>query len=149
MLDLHCFARCGRLLFSGLPDHPGNPRYPRRSEVQPRPGGPPEHHVLQHGVPQVHLGYCAGHALVPCWYVSSAASPRHKLTTILTAYIALIFPHLITDFMSAAGIKVSFNARIFTAACSALLGTYYTLAYEFNLIMIDRLGERVGVLQRL
>ncbi|GJE96214.1 hypothetical protein PsYK624_124080 [Phanerochaete sordida] len=52
-----------------------------------------------------------------------------------TVYVALMFPHLIACFVSASGAKVSFSARIFTAACQALLGLANVLVF-YNIIRI-------------
>ncbi|EKM58470.1 uncharacterized protein PHACADRAFT_252814 [Phanerochaete carnosa HHB-10118-sp] len=57
------------------------------------------------------------------------ASVARSMLWYPAAYIALMFPHLIVCFMSASGIKVTFASRIFTAACSALLGLANVLVF--------------------
>ena len=60
------------------------------------------------------------------WYPAGEYGPEGSsfpfVHVAFPAYIALMFPHLIVCFINVSGIKVTFNARIFTAACSALLG---------------------------
>lgn len=61
------------------------------------------------------------------WYPIGKSSARvyHLFETLFlsyTAYVILMFPHLVTCLLHASGFKVSDTGRVITAATSALLG---------------------------